>query len=554
GPGRADNGNIGLSRIRVFTSSSSSNGSTSSNEVRLSEARATFEQNTNHLAIAAALDSDLHTGWAVDPRFGTNHAAAFAITPPIPSGPGRRLTVVLEFQVNTRHNIGRARLAVASDPATPLEASGVPSAIAALLAKLREMPDTTAPTAPTAPTALSASERKALLEWWKPFDPGWKALADAAEAHRRRKPRPALTKVLTCTEGNTPVRMHTQGADFFPETHFLDRGSADRKQGVATQGFPEVLARVDDPDRRWAWTPPQGARYSGRRRALANWITDADHGAGHLLARVIVNRVWQHHFGRGLVATPNDFGAQGSPPTHPELLDWLAAELIRREWRLKPIHELILTSAAYQLSTDPPSTSEADSIAVNGPESYRAFIPRRLQAEAIRDSILFVSGTLDPTMYGPGTLDPSSTRRSIYFTVKRSQLIPALQVFDAPEPLVSQGTRPSTTVAPQALLLMNSPQLRHWAEKFARRIEAESESDSGAAARPPEAVRTAYRIALGREPTVGELSASTDFLTEQTATYEAEVPPSERPRDARRMALTDLAQAILSLNEFIYVD
>jgi hypothetical protein len=538
GPGRADNGNIGLSRIRVFTSPNPEG--SKSNEVRIASARATFQQNTNNLAVVRALDTDPHTGWAIDPRFGTNHAAVFTFDQPLAVEPGHTLTVVLEFQLNTRHNIGRPRLSMTSHPEAPLEGGGLPAAIATLLARLHADP--------TQRSSLTPAERAVLIDWWKPSDPGWKALAHTAETHRRTSPQPKLTKVLTCTEGNTPVRMHTQGADFFNETYILNRGSTDQKRGVATQGFLQVLARVPDAEQRWHWAPPAGAKFSGRRRALANWITDHEHGAGHLLARVIVNRLWQHHFGRGLVETPNDFGLQGSRPTHPELLDWLAAELIRQDWRLRPIHEWILTSAAYQVSSDRAHSTSDSPASLRGPESYRAFIPRRLTAEAIRDSLLSVSGVLDPAMYGPGTLQAASTRRSIYFTVKRSQLVPAMQVFDAPEPLVSQATRPATTVAPQALLLMNSPQGRTWAGHFARRIAA------GKGISPDATVRRAYTLALNREPSASELEAATRFLQEQTENYRLEMHATEVLQDHALLALTDLAQAMLSLNEFVYVE
>jgi len=537
GPGRADNGNIGLSRIRIFTASTAD--SAVSNEIQIASARATFEQNTNNLAVARALDSDPRTGWAVDPRFGTHHAAVFTFAQPVPPDSKLQLTVVLEFQLNARHNIGRPRLAITSNPHAPLDGGGMPAAIATLLARLRNESAQS--------SILTASERATLRDWWKLSDPRWKGLADALDSHRRTAPKPTLTKVLTCTEGNTPVRMHTQGADFFPETYFLNRGSTDQKRGVASQGFLQVLTRTQEPDRLWAWTPPTGAKYSGRRRTLANWMTDTQHGAGHLLARVIVNRVWQHHFGRGLVETPNDFGIQGALPTHPELLDWLAAELIRQGWRLKPLHELILNSSAYQVSTD--HTRSESAAPLTGPESYRAFVPRRLTAEAIRDSVLFVSGALDPTMYGPGTLQPASTRRSVYFTVKRSQLVPAMQVFDAPEPLVSQATRPATTVAPQALLLMNSPQLRDWAGRFAHRIASEPATISAESA-----VRRAYLLALCREPSATELEAAAAFLRQQTDAYRTEAGTPDDPRQRSTLALTDLAQAILSLNEFVYVE
>ena len=152
---------------------------------------------------------------------------------------------------------------------------------------------------------------------------------------------------------------------------------------------------------------------------------------------MIVNRLWQHHFGRGIVATPSDFGAQGERPTHPELLDWLAGELIRDGWRLKPIHKLIMTSAVYRAGR----RDRRRPMAGSTPRTPRsgASAPRRLEAEAIRDAMLAVSGRLDPTMYGPGTLDERQQRRSVYFTVKRSQLIPMMMLFDAPDALQGIG-------------------------------------------------------------------------------------------------------------------
>ncbi|MBL9126571.1 MAG: DUF1549 domain-containing protein [Verrucomicrobiales bacterium] len=537
GPGRADNGNIGLSRFRLYITSSEH--PERSNEVRIARARATFEQNAGNLAVASALDENPHSGWAVDPRFGTNHAAVFVLETPIPPSPGRTLVAVLEFALNTKHNIGRPRLSVGSDTNAPLDGVGTPARIAALLARITANP--------ASAKTLGADDRSALLAWWKRSDSVWQATSQAVEAHRATAPKPRLTQVLTCTEGNPPVRMHSQGADFFPETYFLHRGSTDQKRGVATQGFLQVLARAPDAEARWRWAPPQGAKYSGRRRTLANWITDTEQGAGHLLARVIVNRLWQHHFGRGLVETPNDFGALGARPTHPELLDWLADELIRQGWRLKPIHELMLGSAAYQVGTVRSSDS-GPALPISGPLSYAAFHPRRLGAEAIRDSILFVTGTLDPRMYGPGTLDPDSSRRSIYFTIKRSQLMTAMQAFDVPEPLVSQATRPSTTVAPQALILMNSPRVRACAHVFALRLAATPETSHETI------VRNAYLAALGRPPSADELAASTDFLRRQTlARNTSEGAPAD-PAEARLHAVTDFTQALLGLNEFVYVE
>jgi hypothetical protein len=538
GPGRADNGNIGLSRIRVFASPLSGG---ETNEVKLVRARATFEQNSNTLSITSALDENPKTGWAVDPKFGTNHAAIFEFEKPLGFEGGTRLDLRLEFALNTKHNIGRPRLAVTSAEAPGFDGDALPANIAAILEKLQE------PGVP--PASLPPADRLALLSWWKTSEPGWQSLHNKVEAHAREAPKPKLTKVLVCAEGYPALRMNTQGADFFNETYFLNRGSTDLKKSVATPGFLQVLMHDTELQKRWQWQPPAGAKFSGRRRALANWMTDTDQGAGHLLARVSVNRLWQHHFGQGLVATPNDFGVQGAKPTHPELLDWLAAELIRGGWRLKSIHQLIMTSAVYQQSSvigrsvtrGKAGTNSLIAASLN--TDYFSPKPRRLEAEAVRDSLLFVSGVLDTNMFGPGTLDEASRRRSIYFTVKRSRLIPAMQAFDAPEPLVSQGTRPTTTVAPQALLLMNSPHARSWAAAFAKRFAPTPEGPLA------DAVARAYSLALNRPPTKSERADAVTFINEQSARYDAEQKP-----DAREQALIDFAQVVFGLNEFIYAE
>jgi hypothetical protein len=268
-------------------------------------------------------------------------------------------------------------------------------------------------------------------------------------------------------------------------------------------------------------------------------------GAGALAARVIVNRLWQHHLGHGFVATPNDFGARGERPSHPELLDWLARELIRHEWRLKPIHKLIVTSATYmQDSQAEPGEMAAD------PDNrlFGRHERRRLEAEVVRDAVLVCGNRLDEHLYGPGTLDESHRRRSIYFTVKRSQLIPMMQVFDAPEALSSLGDRPSTTIAPQALLLLNNPNVRRAADSFALQLRPAWMQS------PEEAVRAGYRMALGRAADADELAEAAAFLRRQSALHESSRHASSSRSDARLAALADFCQTLFCLNEFIYVD
>ncbi len=347
-------------------------------------------------------------------------------------------------------------------------------------------------------------------------------------------------KTLVASEGLTPIRLHTQGVDFFNETYFLNRGDVNQRAGVASLGFPQVLDMAPDGDKHWIQSPPKGWRTSYRRRSVAEWITDPKYGGGALLARVAVNRLWQGHFGRGIVATTSDFGNRGERPTHPELLDWLAGELIRGGWRLKPLHKQMVMSAAYIESCE---ANEAD--AKLDPDNHLVWRhpTQRLEAEVIRDSLLSVSGTLDATMYGPGTLDTASRRRSIYFTVKRSQLIPMMTVFDGPDALNGIGQRSTTTVAPQALYLMNNPQVREYAKALAARVAPKPDTPLDAA------VRSAYLHCLGRPPAADETADSLVFIQQQIESYK-----TAGKSNARELGLADFCQTVLCLNEFVYVE
>ena len=362
------------------------------------------------------------------------------------------------------------------------------------------------------------------------------------DAHGAAPPKPRLEKVQITSEGVPPMRHHTQGADFFDKTWILERGDTEQKREVATQSFLRVLMTHEDGAAHWQLPAPESSRSSHRRAALARWLTDTEHGAGRLLARVAVNRIWQHHFGRGIVATPNDFGAQGSPPTHPELLDWLAGKLLESGWRTSTIHRLILHSHAWRQS----SAHDAAKAAIDPSNRLLwRFTPRRLEAEAIRDTLLYVSGLLDESPYGPGTLDEGMRRRSIYFTMKRSRLVPILQLFDLPEPLVSQGARPSTTIAPQALLFLNNRHVRDWARALAEGARPRFANSA------PDGVQALYRRLFTRAPQPEELAATILFLERQEASYRDSDLPTET---AHLHALTDLAQALLGCNELIWME
>ena len=378
--------------------------------------------------------------------------------------------------------------------------------------------------------ARSETQTLEVLKWYAPRDPDWSKLNDAVDEHAKKAPKPALINIYAARKGGATYNF---GADT-RKVYFLERGESNSKNGLATPAFLRVLQSEDATEDYWL----KETEARPPRVALAHWITDEQKGAGHLLARVIVNRLWQHHLGLGIVRTPSDFGAQGTPPTHPALLDYLAGELIRNEWRLKPLHKMIMMSAVYR------QQGNSNQMAMKVDPENKLWWRRgatRLEAEVIRDSLLAVSGTLDKRMFDKGTVDQRHTRRSIYLTVKRSNLIPILQLFDAPDAMQGIGQRIATTVPPQALAMMNSPYVRELAEKFALRIRP----DESVAI--PEVIHRAYTHALSRPPSTVEEQQMSSFIKGQAESY-------GNTDEAMKMAIADFCQTVICLNEFIFVD
>ena len=319
-----------------------------------------------------------------------------------------------------------------------------------------------------------------------------------------------------------------------PPTRLLERGDVNSPGAVVTpRGLDAITAPAAD-----LGLAPDAAE-AARRRAFADWLADP---RNPLPARVMVNRVWQLHFGQGLVATPNDLGAAGAPPTHPELLDWLASEFIARGWSLKSLHRLIVTSAAYRQS----SRARPEALAVDaGNALLWRYAPRRLEAEAVRDAMLAASGRLDTTMGGPSyrpftttshgatfyhLVDedrPEFNRRTVYRMNINSGKEPLLDVLDCPDPAVRTPTRGSTITPLQALSLMNASFVQRQAAALAERATAESGDDLAAA------VRSAYRRALGRPATAEEATRAVEA--------------------ARERGLASVCWALLNTTEFVHV-
>jgi hypothetical protein len=389
--------------------------------------------------------------------------------------------------------------------------------------------------------------------------------AKSAEATKLRATKPVQNFVMALTEVKGQV----------PESKLFNRGDQEQPVRTVTPGELTILSTPDIAPFQPA-ALPSGS--SGRRLAYANWLTSGKHP---LVARVLVNRFWMHHFGRGLVNTPGDFGLSGERPSHPGLLDWLADEFVKGGWKLKPLHRSIVLSRAYRQSTANPSSLQAD------PENrlLSRYKVRRLEAEPLRDSILAAAGALVDKPFGPpstiardpagrivlgvdkGTITKAEAapggeqdfRRSVYVEVRRSKPVTVLDTFDAPVMTPHCELRPQTTVAPQSLLLMNDTFILDNARRLADRVHREFPDDETAR------LGRTWQLLYGQAPGESDIARAISYLRLQTATltvHHAQNPPAAPAKgaaplpapDPAREALASLCQVLLSSNRFLYLE
>lgn len=362
----------------------------------------------------------------------------------------------------------------------------------------------------------------------------------AGELEELKRFKPTANYALCVTEtGPNPA-----------ETFILKRGNP---QSQGDKVVPTFLSPLGG-GKATIPAPAPEAKSSGRRLALANWIASGDN---RLTARVMVNRIWQHHFGRGIVRSPNNFGLLGDPPTHPELLDWLARTFVDGGWRIKPLHKLIVMSSTYRMSSQPNAAALAKDPLNNW---FWRFDMRRLSAEEVRDSVLAVDGRLNPQMYGPGVFpeisdevkagqsSPGSgwgksspeeqARRSVYVHVKRSLVLPILSDFDFADTDSSCAARFVTTQPTQALAMLNGKFMNDQAVEFARRLRADAPDDVR------QQVVLGYRLALSREPNQAQIDRGLKLINTL----------QQKHGKTAAQALDQFCLMVLNLNEFMYLD
>jgi hypothetical protein len=360
-----------------------------------------------------------------------------------------------------------------------------------------------------------------------------------------------------------------------PRIHILDRGRHTAKGARVGPRVPGLFLPAEAGE----YEDDHHSSTTGRRLALARWLASPENP---LTARVMMNRLWHYHFNRGIVATPNDFGAQGAPPTHPELLDWLATEFVRGHWSVKAMHRLMVLSNTYQLASEgEPEKLPAASVSKD-PDNrlFWRYNRRRVEAEAVRDSILSVSGNLNPKRGGPAVLVPVQDvlvqqlykpsqwrvtpdidehhRRTIYLIAKRNLRLPFMEAFDAPDLQNSCARREQSTHALQSLELLNGQFSNAQARVFAGRLLKENGWN------PQAIVREAFRLTAGRPPSTQEAEIASRFLAEQTGLLKERAARNEelllpswfpaRIDQASAAALCEFSLAMFILPSFLYVN
>lgn len=412
------------------------------------------------------------------------------------------------------------------------------------------------------PTVMNLSPGSLYLYKQKMADDLQK-IADEAAKVRAQKPKEEFVSALTEPGGKVPV------------TQIFHRGDPDQPKAVVKPGDLTILASLRKVD---LAEDDEALPTSGRRLALAKELTDGKHP---LTTRVLVNRIWLHHFGRGLVNTPGDFGTHGDKPSHPELLDWLSSDFVAQCWSAKKLHKLIMTSTAYrQASTRDPKKERID---VENRLLWRMNV-RRLEAEVVRDSLLAVSGKLNAKLFGEPVpimedeagqvvvgIDTNDTagrpsgkviplngeefRRSLYIQMRRSKPVGLLETFDIPAMEPNCTIRNASTVAPQSLALMNGEFALEQTKYFAERVEKAADKDAQ--------VELAWKIAFGAPPSMAEVMQAKAFLEKQTKHFAANPPAQPAPAKgkttppaptAEHLALESFCQVLISANRFLYVD
>ncbi len=531
GPGRQDNGNLHLSEFQLLVFEP---GAATPSEVKIASASADFNQ--SGWTIEHALDRNEKTAWGIHPKVGESHQAVFKLAEPLALAEGAKLTFVLKQLHGEGHLIGRFRLSVTDDPSP-----ATPMALPAELARIIALP------------AAGRTEDQRV------------ALAKFVVNRRITAALAALPK---------PSLVYAAASDFEPDgglkpagapraVHVLKRGDIHRPQAAAQAGALSCVASLQS---RFEISDAQNE--GARRAALAKWLTDP---ANALVWRSIVNRVWHHHFGRGLVETPNDFGKMGGAPSHPELLDWLAG-WFRDDAKgsLKALHRLIVTSGAYRqgsvtsdqysviggrarsagLNTDSLITDYSQNAPPGSGNHLLARMNRtRLDADQVRDAILQISGALDLRMGGPGDQQfdlqpghhvtpkidyakfnvdgPLARRRSVYRFLFRTLPDPFMDALDCPAGDQLTPVRNASVTVQQALAMWNDAFVANYASRFATRLETHSKKVN-------EQVTFACELVWCRPPTESELK--------DLSTY------------ARAHGLANLARVLFNSNEFMFVN
>ena len=549
GPGRVAHGNFVLSEFKL----SAANTGGELKPIELGTASADFSQ--DQWPVAAAIDGNPKTGWAVAPQFGKRHVAVFETKSDLDCDDETTLTIVLDQQYGMQHTLGRFRLSATTMP-RPVKLDGMPDEIANTIAKSAEQ--------------RTSAERSKVLAYYATIDPEMIRLKAAEAEHARQAPAAPATRAQALVEVSPPRK-----------THIHVRGDFLRKGEEVQPHTPAVLH------------PFRAASARGASRLdLARWLVDP---ANPLTARVAMNRVWKNLFGQPLVTTVDDFGTRGERPSHPDLLDWLASEFmaptsqIRNPatlpgpsllrggasgpWSLKRMIRLIVCSATYRQSSQArPELIERDPKNVLLARQNRF----RLEAEIVRDVALAASGLMTPTVGGPSvhprqpagiseltyagsarwveSTGPDRYRRGLYTWFQRTSPYPMLMTFDAPDSNVTCTRRDRSNTPLQALTMLNDPVFHECAQALGRRIVRERPGDSSAR------LEYSFELCLGRKPTAGELSRLNELYVDLRALAESDRAAAAKLVGLPELAADDLvdtaaavalARVLINLDEFV---